>query len=187
MLIAAIDEYLQGRPRDDRATRCFHPSSLHKSEKELYRHYLQGDGNRKFDSRVLRIFDNGHAVHTRLQGYLGQVGLLTQAEVPVKNTEYEILGHTDGIIEADGVRGILEIKSINSMQFHGLHEPKLEHLIQSNIYMFCSNIPRACILYECKDNQALKEFYVQQDHQVLDPILTKIRHVQQCLRSGREP
>jgi len=187
MLIKAIDEYLQAKPKDERAIRCFHPSSLHKSGKELYWHYLEGDNNQQFDSRVLRIFDNGHYVHDRLQAYLSDIGILIQTEVPVENEEYEITGHTDGIIEINGVKGVLEIKSMNANQFYSLYEPKLEHLIQVNVYMFCTGIPRSCLLYECKDNQELKEFYIKQDPNILNPILKKIRLVQKCIKAGKEP
>jgi hypothetical protein len=44
--------------------------------------------------------------------------------------------------------------------------------------MFCSGIPRGVLLYECKDNQELKEFYVKQDPDILNPVLEKIRRVQ---------
>jgi hypothetical protein len=186
MIIKKIDEYLQARPRDERAIRCFHPSSLHKSPKELYWHYLQGDAN-KFDSRTLRIFDNGHCVHGRLQRYLKEAGILLEDEVPVANEEYEIRGHTDGIIEFNGTTGILEIKSMNARNFYSAYEPKPEHLVQVNVYMFCTGIPRACLLYECKDDQQLKEFFVKQDPAVLDPVLEKIRSVQECIKKGTEP
>ena len=156
MIKQTIDNYLQNRPRDDRPIRCFHPSSLHKAAKELYHHYLHGDSSGEFESRVLRIFDNGHAVHERLQGYLKESGTLKQVETPIENIEYEIQGHADGIIEVGGKEGVLEIKSINSNQFYALHEPKPEHLIQLNVYMFALDIPRGCLLYECKDNQELK-------------------------------
>jgi len=187
MIIQAIDSYLQTRPRDDRPKRCFHPSSLHLSAYELYHHYLEGDGNRQFESRILRIFDNGHAVHHRLQGYLTDIGLLKQAEVVVENTDYEIRGHADGIISINGATGILEIKSMNSNQFYSAYEPKADHLIQVNVYMFCLDIPRACLLYECKDNQELKEFYVKQDTSILTPTLEKIKFVQECLRNEAVP
>jgi hypothetical protein len=187
MIIQTIDSYLQTRPRDDRPKRCFHPSSLHLSAFELYHRYLEGDGNRQFDSRTLRIFDNGHAVHSRLQGYLTEIGVLKQAEVPVENEEYEIRGHADGIIDINGASGVLEIKSMNSNQFYSAFEPKEDHLIQVNVYMFCLDIPRACLLYECKDNQEVKEFYVKQDISVLKPILEKIKFVQECLRNEAEP
>lgn len=187
MLIESIDQYLKARPRDVRPKNCFHPSSLHKSARELYHHYLNGDSSAQFEPRVLRIFDNGHAVHERLQHYLRELGILKQAEVPVRNDDYEITGHADGIIQVNGTTGVLEIKSMNTSQFYGSHEPKPEHLIQVNVYMFCTGIPRACLLYECKDNQHLKEFYVKEDKNILHPVLEKIRYVQRCLREGREP
>lgn len=187
MIIQATDNYLQNRRRDDRPKHCFHPSSLHLPAHELYRQYLEGDGNRQFESRILRIFDNGHDVHRRLQQYLTDIGLLKRTEVPVENESYEIRGHADGIVEFDGVSGVLEIKSMNNNQFYNAHEPKADHLIQVNVYMFCLDIPRACLLYECKDNQELKEFYVKQDMSILNPVLEKIRFVQECLRNEREP
>jgi hypothetical protein len=187
MLIKTIDNYLQATQREKRQTHCFHPSSLHRSAKELYHLYLNGDDQREFEPRILRIFDNGHAVHDRLQRYLKDAGVLKQIEVPVESTEYEIQGHTDGIIEINGMEGVLEIKSMNQNQFYSAYEPKTDHLIQINIYMYCIGIPRGCLLYECKDNQELKEFYVKQDNSILDPIFEKIKYVQECLREGIEP
>jgi len=187
MLIKMIDDYLQNRPKDERAKNCFHPSSLHKSARELYHHYLNGDNNQKFESRILRIFDNGHYVHDRLQSYLSDIGILKQTEVPVENEEYEIKGHADGIIEINGIKGVLEIKSMNANQFFSSYEPKPEHLIQVNVYMFCTNIPRACLLYECKDNQELKEFFVKQELDILSPVLEKIKYVQESIKQNKEP
>lgn len=187
MLIQAIDNLLQTRPKPERPKRCFHPSSLHKSPRELYYHYLEGDAHQEFESRILRIFDNGHAVHSRLQGYLQEIGVLRATEVPVEHEKYEIRGHADGIIEICGVDGVLEIKSMNSNQFYGSYEPKVEHLVQANVYMFCLGIPRCCLLYECKDTQELKEFYIKQDQSILGKILAKISYVQKCIRTGEEP
>ena len=187
MLIEIIDEYLVNRPRDNRRIHCFHPSSLHKSAQYLYRAYFDGDDNQDFDARIYRIFDNGHAVHERLQKYLNDTGVLVEAEVPVENEEYEIVGTCDGIIQIDAKQGVLEIKSINSNGFYSLHEPKPEHQIQLNVYMFCLDIPQGCILYECKDNQELREFYLKQDSNVLNPVLEKTRYVQGCIRHGKEP
>jgi len=183
MLIKAIDSFLENRPKDDRPKHCFHPSSLHKSIDELYRHYLNGDNSKKFEPRVLRIFDNGHGVHNRLQGYLKEIGILKQAEIPVENAEYEIKGHADGIIDINGVSGVLEIKSMNTNQFYSAYDPKPEHLIQINVYMFCLQTPRGCLLYECKDNQKLKKFYVKMDSSVLNPVLAKIKQVQEKIRA----
>lgn len=187
MLIDAIDGYLKARSRQQRAINCFHPSSLHKSPRELYWHYLNGDGAQDFEPRILRIFDNGHGVHERLQAYLKEIGVLVKCEIPVDNRDYEIKGHTDGIIRLNGLDGVLEIKSMNSNQFYACFEPKPDHLVQLNTYMFCLDIPRGCLLYECKDDQTLREFYVKQEPAILNPVLKKIRFVQEHLRKGEEP
>ena len=186
MIIEAIDNYLAIRPKGTRASRCFHPSSLHRSAEDLFRLYFEGDDSEEFEPRVLRIFDNGHAVHERLQSYLGAAGVLLQAEVPIYNAEFEIVGHTDGIVEVGGSKGILEIKSINSQGFYGLFGPKPEHIIQLNAYMFCTGIPRGVLLYECKNDQSLKEFFLKLDHSVLDPVLQKIRTVQARISAERK-
>jgi hypothetical protein len=144
-------------------------------------HPFEGDSSKAFPPRVMRVFDTGHDTHERLQRYLEQSGVLLQAEVPIENADYEIKGHTDGIIEINGIKGILEIKSINSSGFYSLYSPKEDHLIQINVYMFCTGIERAVLLYECKDNQELKEFYVKLDADILNPILNKIRTVQQMI------
>ncbi len=186
MLIKMIDGYLKNRARDKRLKECFHPSSLHKSAKSLYQIYFNGD-QQPVPPRVQRIFDNGHGVHDRLQGYLKDIGVLIQTEVLLSNAEYEIEGTCDGIIEVGDKKGVLEIKSINQNQFYALYEPKPDHLIQLNIYMFCLDLSRGCLLYECKNDQELKNFFLKQDSEVLDPVLNKIKYVQECIKEGREP
>jgi hypothetical protein len=187
MLIEAIDKYLVTRPKDKRRINCFHPSTLHKSAKYLHGAYLNGDNDQDFEPRILRIFDNGHGVHDRLQKYLKEIGTLVEAEVPVENQEFEICGSADGILKLGKREGVLEIKSINANGFYATHEPKLEHIIQINIYMFCLDIPRGCVLYENKNNQELKEFYVKLDNKILDPIFEKIKLVQSWIREGKKP
>jgi hypothetical protein len=182
MIIEAIDKYLSERPRDKRDTRCFHPSSLHRSADYLFEHYLHGDVVKAIEPRVLRIFDNGHGVHRRLQRYLKDIGILLQDEVRVENKEYEIIGHTDGVVRLNGHVGVLEIKSMNVNNFYSLYEPKKDHVTQANVYCFCTGIPRAVLLYECKDNQELKEFYIEQDSRIIEPVLSKIKLVQARIR-----
>lgn len=186
MIIDTIETYLKNRPNQERATHCFHPSSLHKSPKELYWHYL-GKESQYFPSRIKRIFDNGHKVHERIQDYLEEAKVLTSSETSVYNKEYEICGHADGIIVINNIKIVLEIKSINSRNFYSLFEPKSDHIKQANVYMYCLGIPIACILYECKDDQELQEFYISIDKQILAPILTKIKYVQNCIRKKEVP
>lgn len=90
------------------------------------------------DARTRRIFDNGTKTHERLQEYLLKQGMLLMDEVPVHNYEYNIQGHTDGVLKLSASeRGILEIKSINSNGFSSLKDAKEEHRRQGLIYIFC--------------------------------------------------
>lgn len=179
MLIQTIDTYLDNRPADDRQKHCFHPSSLHKTAEELFRLYWEGDNSIPFEVRVKRVFDNGHKVHTRLFFYLAEAGILKDEDCLVNDTDLEIHGHIDGLIELQGQQGILEIKSINSSGFDFLTEPKQDHIYQLNAYMHCLKIPRGALLYECKNTQRLKEFYVKPNQPILDDIIRKIRTVQE--------
>lgn len=90
------------------------------------------------DARTRRIFDNGTYFHIRIQGYLKEQGMLLMDEVPVHNYEYNIQGHTDGILSLNVVEdGVLELKSINNAGFTQLKGPKEEHKKQGLVYIFC--------------------------------------------------
>jgi hypothetical protein len=92
------------------------------------------------EPRTQRIFDNGDHVHLRLQEYLHNANILRIPELTVFNEEYEIFGHTDGLItlgtEAHEL-GVLEIKSINSNGFSQLYSAKPEHEKQALVYLYC--------------------------------------------------
>ena len=89
------------------------------------------------DARTRRIFDNGTAVHERIQRDLKEAGVLLMDEVPIINEEYNVQGHTDGIIKLSDIElGVLEIKSINSRGFSELKSEKPEHKRQGLVYLF---------------------------------------------------
>jgi hypothetical protein len=52
--------------------------------------------------------------------------------------------------------------------------------------MFCLQTPQGCLLYECKDNQELKEFYVKMDSGILNPVLAKIKKAQEKIRAKEQ-
>lgn len=109
------------------------------------------------DPRLQRIFDNGTCVHIRLQDYLKKDGVLLLDEAPVVNTDYQIIGTTDGLL-LDGDRlAVLEIKSIFSIGFSNLKDAKPEHKLQAGIYLYCLNeMRKACL----KGNrEILEEMY----------------------------
>lgn len=143
-VIKQLDQFLlqqgAGLEDGDRKSVCNSPSSSLGCCRANY-YQRQGIQRDVVEPRLRRIFDNGTEVHNRLQRYFHKMGLLLMDEVPLINDEYEIQGHTDGIITLTGnpsVCEILEIKSINTHQFSKLKEPKLEHRAQAQVYIFCS-------------------------------------------------
>ena len=140
-IIKDLDLYLLGlnATDEDRAIDVNAPSQAGTCMRARYyaRTGAPRDGA-SIDARTRRIFDNGTKTHERLQEYLLKQGMLLMDEVPVHNYDYNIQGHTDGVLKLSASeRGILEIKSINSNGFSNLKGAKEEHRKQGLIYVFC--------------------------------------------------
>lgn len=111
------------------------------------------------DARTRRIFDNGSYVHERLQGYLKSCGLLVMEEVPLFDDEYQVQGHTDGILRLSKFElGVLEIKSINTDGFRKLVDAKEEHKLQALIYMYCLENRRLNLKKKYKSKAQLDKY-----------------------------
>jgi hypothetical protein len=244
-VIKDLDLYLLGLSEtdNDRAFDVNAPSSIGSCLRERY--YMRMGINTDYggiDARTRRIFDNGTKVHERLQEYLEEQGMLLMSEVPVISDEYNIQGHTDGVLKISekGEKAVLEIKSINSNGFTNLKVAKPEHIKQGLTYIFCIEerrkylretyktrkefddsllyrlsdyakhyqhftdghkytrkqkiafqcnlhkkmdsilydteqpITKAIFLYECKDNQELKEFVVNAGSKESEEIINEI-------------
>ena len=124
---------------EDRAINVNAPSQIGSCLRSRY--YARTGAERdvhSVDPRTRRIFDNGSSVHERLQSYLEECGILLMREVPIINDEYNIQGHTDGILKLSNTElGVLEIKSINNRNCSELKSEKPEHKRQGLVYLFC--------------------------------------------------
>ena len=124
---------------EDRAINVNAPSQIGSCLRSRY--YARTGAERdvhSVDPRTRRIFDNGSYVHERLQSYLEECGVLLMREVSIINDQYNIQGHTDGILKlSDNELGVLEIKSINNRSCSELKSEKPEHKRQGLVYLFC--------------------------------------------------
>lgn len=150
-VIKDLDLYLAKKANEadeNRAIDVNAPSQVGRCPRERYyarTQCVQADPN-SISPRSQRIFDNGTGVHERLQGYLKDMGILLMDELPVHNVEYNIQGHTDGVLALTPLNekgyteriAILEIKSINDRGFGSLKEPKPEHKRQGLVYVYCA-------------------------------------------------
>lgn len=203
-VIPKIDEFLLEREDDIRRENCFHPSELSNCPRDIYDSFVNKKAKQEKKPVVERIFDNGKDVHTRIQKYLKDCGILIRSEVEFYDEEFNICGSADGLIEVNGSLGVIEIKSINLNQFLTLFAPKKAHIEQINLYMFClmlcyplpdkylssvspKNLEWGIILYECKDNQQMKEFFVSYNSEIVDALLAKIKYVNSCILNNQIP
>jgi CRISPR/Cas system-associated exonuclease Cas4 (RecB family) len=150
-----------------RSVGTIHASSAHTCVRRLY---YDVDGSyrpKQYIKPELQItFAMGHAIHDVVQKALHTAlpGKF-QDEVKVDLDEAMVLGSsTDGVVELDHARVLLEIKSIGS-EFDKLTKPKREHLTQAaGIYATAMDTPFISFLYVSKKwPHDVKEFVVTYD------------------------
>ena len=137
-----------------------------------------------FSSTVLRIFENGHSVHERIQEELQETGILVKPEAALSSAKHNMKGHTDGIgiVNVPGVGGvmvILEIKSCGEnswkwMMGNGRWKgkgPDRAHIWQVQLYMFMSGLNYAVLIYENKNTQERAYFVVKRDGVLIEETL----------------
>lgn len=143
-ITARIDNYLATNVEEnDRAVDVNSPSQVFKCMRSLYYARTGAESDGFIDPRLQRIFDNGTHMHLRTQEYLTKEGSLVMDECPCIDAEANIQGHTDGILKmTEQEYAILELKSMNSILFGKLKEPKPKHIAQAMIYMYCTECRR---------------------------------------------
>jgi len=155
----------------------FHPSYTNQCSRYWYYLFEGVDVTPDFSPQTLRIFDNGHAVHSRLYSYFRDMGILVDEEIPVTYADPPIEGTADGIINWYGDK-LIELKSISSEGFHYRQiykKPKDEHYRQAQIYMQCLNLDGGFVIYENKNNQEILPIYIEKDQDFIDKLFKKYR------------
>ena len=138
-VVAPWEKYLLAKQEEDndRKVNVNAPSSIGGCLRARY-YARTGKVGGKVPARSERVFNNGTYVHLRIQNDLKEAGILLMDEVPVVDLDYNIQGHTDGILKLPNDElGVLEIKSINERGFNELHSEKIEHRYQGLCYLHC--------------------------------------------------
>jgi hypothetical protein len=159
-IVATVDEYLEGAHRRRRDPGRFHPSDLGLDDEEIIARFNGEEITFTESAQKLRIFDNGHSVHSRWGRYLKKSGLTIKHKKSFYMPRLKLIGTCDEIIEHSETRAvcIVELKSINPFSFNKLVSPKPEHVDQLLCYQAGLRILDGVILYECKGTQSIKLF-----------------------------
>lgn len=122
------------------------------------------------DARILRIFEHGEHIHRNIFNILYRLRIGVTTEIPIPQQEI-ISGRADAILCIENENYVLDIKSINSMLFRNLIQPKEENIYQIQLYLHFFNIKKGILLYIDKDRQEMKEFVVNYDAPMVTGLL----------------
>lgn len=172
-----------------RSSGYYSPSSLPYCARAMYyqRSGIEQRGCLMPGTRI--IFDIGHAVHDKIQGYItGALGEdAFQVEVSCVDEELHIRGSADGLLELDTERRLLEIKSISTKAFGSLASPKAEHLLQAHCYAYMLDTPLMWFLYYDKNSGKMKVFDAVFDKKIWGKVLDKLELVEKCVEKEIPP
>ncbi|MBZ9571825.1 PD-(D/E)XK nuclease family protein [Patescibacteria group bacterium] len=180
MLKELINKFYLDRQRD-REQHHFYISDAGKCSRAIFFKFKKVP-REEIEARVLRLFDHGDSIHRLIMK-----PLLSTKEAHVVASEVDIppreliRGRADAVISDGKDLYILDIKSMNSMVFKNLNQPKKEHIDQIQLYLHYLDPKKGILLYVNKDTQELKEFLINYDSnraqsllKVLSDLKTKI-------------
>lgn len=158
----------------------FHASSLGGTDADLLASYSGLATREVFDARKLRVFDLGHDRDRSIKRYIQEAGI---AIAPDGHREMvlpwlRLRGECDEIVyDPSGRLCIVENKTKAQHLFAKLNAPDEGHVLQVHAYMGGLGIHQSIILYEAKNDQHWKAFYVPFEPGTWDNIVARLRRL----------
>lgn len=171
---------------------CLHPSQLRDGCDRMQvlelLEYEQDDEKRSIEGKTQRIFDIGTFVHLYIQTLLYFAGVLIKSEARVKNRKKRLSGSADGIIMINGIKYLLEIKTITQSMFGLIKRfPLPKHIFQASIYAKELGIEKMCFLYVNKDTLDIQEHLVDVTEDNKRIIDEQIDYLNECADDEKLP
>ena len=170
MLKELIDQFYLDNQKNREQTR-FYITDAGKCPRAVFFKFKNAP-KEPMDARIMRIFEHGENIHRSIFNILYRLRLGVVTEIPIPSQEI-ISGRADAILCVGNQNYVLDIKSINSMIFRKLAEPKEENVYQIQLYLHYFNIKKGILLYVDKDRQEMKEFFVDYDPKLVEGLLDK--------------
>lgn len=114
---------------------------------------------RNIPIHLKRIFEEGNSIGVKWQRLFvrGGIGVKEDMDVPRFNSQYDLIYTPDAIVEIDGHKYVVEIKSMNKNSFEKAKSHPAGQK-QLRLYMHMEGIQRGFVLVDCKDNSDFKVF-----------------------------
>jgi CRISPR/Cas system-associated exonuclease Cas4 (RecB family) len=170
MLKELIDQFYIDNQKNSEQTK-FYITDAGKCPRSVF-FKLKNAPREPLDARLMRIFERGENMHRSIFNILYRLRMGVVTEIPIPSQEI-ISGRADAILCMGNENYVLDIKSINSMIFKKMQEPKEENVFQIQLYLHFFNIKKGILLYIDKDQQDMKEFFVDYDEALCKSLLDK--------------
>lgn len=160
MLHEIIDKYYLDREKDSdrKPQKHFYISQAGKCPRHIFFKF-KNVPEKELEPHILRLFEHGDHMHQLIMSALTSTRDIHVVASEVKIPPQELLsGRADAIISDGKQLYVLDIKSMNSMIFRSMEEPKPENVQQLQLYLYYFKIPKGILLYVNKDNLQLKEY-----------------------------
>ncbi len=186
MLKDLIDKFYLDRQKD-REQHHFYISDAGKCSRALFFKF-KNLPRKEIEANILRLFDHGDHIHQLIMKPLLSIREIhvVAAEVNIPPQEL-ISGRADAIISDGKDLYVLDIKSMNSMIFNKLEEPKEENIDQVQLYMHYFKVKKGILLYVNKDNQQLKDFVFNYDKKRTLALLNNLKDVKKKIEQNIIP
>jgi len=142
----------------------------------------------EMEANILRMFDHGDYIHQLIMKPLLSIKeiYVVASEVNIPPLEL-VSGRADAILSDGKELYVLDIKSINSMIFRNLLEPKEENINQIQLYLHFFKIQKGILLYVNKDTQELKEFLINYKKEQAVSLLNELKELKLKIDSNIIP
>lgn len=168
MLKELIDQFYLDKQKNREQTR-FYITDAGKCPRSIFFKFKKVP-REEMEARVLRMFDHGDYIQMQILNNLFSLGIVRAAEINIPPQEI-ISGRADAIITLDNELYVVDFKSMNSMIFKNLAQPKEENVNQVQLYLHFFKIPKGILLYVNKDTLELKEFIVNYNSNLTQSLL----------------
>ncbi len=186
MLKEVIDKYYLDSQKD-KEQHHFYVTDAGKCGRAVFFKFKNAP-RKEMQANILRLFDHGDHVHQLIMK-----PLLSMREVHVVASEVNIppqeiiSGRSDAIISDGKDLYVLDVKSMNSMIFDRLRDPKPENIDQLQLYLYYFRVPKGILLYVNKNTLELKEFIIDRDENRALSLIRSLKEVKKDIDSNLIP
>jgi CRISPR/Cas system-associated exonuclease Cas4 (RecB family) len=187
MLKEIIDKFYVDKEKDKKNQTSFYISEAGRCPRQIFFKFKNAP-RKELDPNILRLFDHGEHMHRLIMK-----PLLSTRDIHVVASEVDIPpqeivhGRADAILSDGKELFVLDIKSMNSMVFRTLQEPKEENVMQLQLYLHYFKIAKGLLLYVDKDGLNLKEFLVNYNPAIADSLLSGLSILKKQIDSDIVP